>query len=83
MQLPAFAIKRLIAPLNRWRAGMSAESGYLRKFRRSQFWSAVEIQKYQRERIQAQLQYAFDRCPFYRTAHATMRIRASELQGIG
>jgi phenylacetate-CoA ligase len=60
-------IRNVFLPLSLWRAGEMKQIRYLREFERTQFMSADEIRAIQWRRLQALLQHAYARCPFYRT----------------
>src|SRR5579871_3018531 len=74
-------VRNVFQPLSLWRAGESAQLRYQREFERSQFLSAEEIRQLQWRRLQALLDHAYRRCPFYRERFERAGLIPSDLRG--
>ncbi len=65
MPLFQHAVRHVFLPLSLWRAGETAQLGYLREFERTQFLSPEQLRELQWRRLRSLLQHAYDQCPFY------------------
>jgi phenylacetate-CoA ligase len=66
MSLYAGLVRNVLFPLALWRRGETSQLRYLHEFEKTQYLSADELRHLQERRLQALLQHAYARCPFYR-----------------